>query len=312
MYNPNIVFLVNDWVWNSPIFGRAVRLAGFYPVSQGIDGSIDHLRERIGTQFSLMIFPEGTRSYTNEIHRFHKGAFFLAEKLQLDILPIYLQGNSELIPKGDFIIYDGQIINYVGERIAYEDERYGKNYTERAKNIGKHFRDNFEVLRLKVEDENYFRKKLLLSFLYKEPHIEKEVKKDFESNKSSYHALNFHLTKKERIVHIANDYGQLDFILLMQQPGRHIQCYIVDQEKRAVATTNYITKIRKLEYVTHIETVNEKHTVWLFSTAINDCKIPAYVNKVVVLSKYNNNEIEGFKPTFTSNEIIVLERDERT
>ena len=31
MLHPKIVFLVNDWVYNSPVFGKAVQVAGFYP-----------------------------------------------------------------------------------------------------------------------------------------------------------------------------------------------------------------------------------------------------------------------------------------
>jgi 1-acyl-sn-glycerol-3-phosphate acyltransferase len=86
--SPKIIFLVSDWVYNSPIFGLGVRLAGFYPVSNGIDNGVDHLREKVDQGFSLMVFPEGTRSACNAIQRFHKGAFFLAEELQLDIIPL--------------------------------------------------------------------------------------------------------------------------------------------------------------------------------------------------------------------------------
>src|SRR5690554_3551254 len=31
------IFLVNDWVYKSPIFGKAVQLAGYYPVSSGLE-----------------------------------------------------------------------------------------------------------------------------------------------------------------------------------------------------------------------------------------------------------------------------------
>ena len=309
MYNPNIVFLVNDWVWKSPIFGRAVRLAGFYPVSQGIDGSVEHLRQRMGNTFSLMIFPEGTRSYTNEIQRFHKGAFYLAEKLQLDILPVYIHGNSEVIPKGDFIIYDGQIIDYIGERISITDERYGSNYTERTKQISRHFRETFEKVRHQLEDENYFKKKLFLSFLYKETEINKAVRKDFQQHKSVYHELNSCLGKKEKIVHFADDYGQLDFLLLMQQAGRNIQTYMADTEKRAVAATNYITKIRNLVYLDAYQNSNEKQVVWLFSTKTENVNIPDHVQKIALLLSAYDQYIPGFSQTQKTEKIIVLERN---
>ena len=82
--HPKIIFLVNDWVYNSPVFGKAVQLAGFYPVSNGLENGLDHLKEKVAQGYSLMAFPEGTRSKTHKINRFHKGAFYLAEYFNLD------------------------------------------------------------------------------------------------------------------------------------------------------------------------------------------------------------------------------------
>src|SRR5690606_11773560 len=62
MLHPKICFLVNDWVYNSPIFGKAVQNAGFYPVSKGIENSLEPLQEKLDKGYSLMAFPEGTRS----------------------------------------------------------------------------------------------------------------------------------------------------------------------------------------------------------------------------------------------------------
>ena len=76
MLSPKIIFLVNDWVYNSPFFGRAVKLAGFYPVTQGLEGGVEHLREKVNEGYSMMVFPEGSRSEDNVVKRFHKGAFY--------------------------------------------------------------------------------------------------------------------------------------------------------------------------------------------------------------------------------------------
>ncbi len=96
MLSPKIIFLVSDWVYNSPIFGGVVRKAGFYPVSEGLEGGVEHLRKKVNEGYSLMIFPEGTRSENNVVKRFHKGAFFLAEEFNLDIIPIVIHGASEV------------------------------------------------------------------------------------------------------------------------------------------------------------------------------------------------------------------------
>ncbi len=138
---------------------------------------MEKLKEKIDQGYSLVVFPEAERSYTNDVKRFHKGAFYLAEQFNLDILPLYIHGNSEVLPKGDFIIYDGSITVKVGTRISKDDMSFGKNYSERTKRINAYFRKEFAKLREEIEDENYFKKILFLSFLYKDTDVVKEVKK---------------------------------------------------------------------------------------------------------------------------------------
>ncbi len=291
MCTPKIVFLVNDWVYKSPIFGRAVKMAGFYPVSNGVENNIEEIKTRIGNEFSLMIFPEGTRSRTNNINRFHKGAFYLAEKLKLDILPIYIHGNSDIIPKGEFLIFDGHVYSIIGKRIAWNDENYGLNYSERTKRISKEFKNNFQEIRDKYEDKNYWKQKLFLSFLYKESEIIQVVKKDFSLNKSVYHQLNNAFTKDEKIVHFSNDFGQIDFLLLMQQANRKIITFVKEEEKREIAATNYITKIRSLEYRSDLDVIDDYKTL-LISTDIENIyqETINQFEKIVVLKNRNIDE----------------------
>ncbi|UYW00984.1 1-acyl-sn-glycerol-3-phosphate acyltransferase [Flavobacterium agricola] len=246
---PKIIFFVNDWVWNSPIFGRIVRAAGFYPVSKGIENGAELLKDKIAMGYSIVVFPEGTRSYDNSVKRFHKGAFYLADQLQLDIVPFYIHGHSEVMPKGDFIAYDGTLSTSVGKRILHADLAFGTTYSEKAKNIAAYFKVEFDALRLQLEDANYFKKKLLLSYLYKEEEVIQAVRSDFEQNKQNYHALNAFFGKKEKLMHWADDYGQLDCILALQQSTRKIYTHIADIEKRAVAQSNYILIHRNIQYV---------------------------------------------------------------
>jgi 1-acyl-sn-glycerol-3-phosphate acyltransferase len=52
---------------------------------------------------SMLFFPEGTRSSTDEMGEFKNGAFKLAIKEAKPILPVYIGGTREAIPKGGFI-----------------------------------------------------------------------------------------------------------------------------------------------------------------------------------------------------------------
>lgn len=266
MSNHKIIYLVNDWVYNSPIFGKLVRALGFYPVSQGIENGMEKLKEKVKQGYSLVVFPEAERSYTNDVKRFHKGAFYIAEEFGLDVVPVYIHGNSEVLPKGDFIIYDGAITVKVGERIDKNDLNFGKTYSERTKKINAYFREEFSKLRNELEDENYFKKKLFLSFLYKDNEVVKEVKNDFNKNKSLYFEMNKHLPKDGNILHISNDYGQKDVVFTLQQAGRKIFSFISNAEKREVAKHNYIVQRRKIKYISDFSEIDKEIDTLLIST----------------------------------------------
>ena len=92
MLYPKVVLLTNKWVWRSPVFGAVVRMAEYFPVADGIENSIELLAGRVRQGYSIVVFPEGTRSRDGHLKRFHKGAFYLAEKLQLDVVPVLIHG----------------------------------------------------------------------------------------------------------------------------------------------------------------------------------------------------------------------------
>ena len=50
----------------------------------------------------ILMFPEGTRSITGKIQPFKLGLGFLAIKLKVPIVPVYIQGSYEAMPKGTY------------------------------------------------------------------------------------------------------------------------------------------------------------------------------------------------------------------
>jgi 1-acyl-sn-glycerol-3-phosphate acyltransferase len=241
MLHPKIIFLVNDWVYNSPIFGKAVQLAGFYPVSGGIENGVDHLSLKVAQGYSLMAFPEGTRSTTNKIRRFHKGAFFLAEKLSLDIIPVLIHGNSEVLPKGSFVIRNGSITVKILDRISSEDTSFGTTYKGRTKEIGVFFRKQFESLRSEIEGETYFHDVVKNDYRYKGDKLFQKIKKDLKHRKTEYKNILEVIDKNATIANLSADDGQLDFLLLLDSADRKICTYIEDETTRNIVKNSFIT-----------------------------------------------------------------------
>lgn len=242
MLHPKICFLVNDWVYHSPIFGKAVQKADFYPVSSGIENSLEPLRKKITQGYSLMAFPEGTRSQSNKIKRFHKGAFYLANEFDLDILPVLIHGNSEVNPKGSFIINDGSITVEILPRIMAGNSDFGTNHTQQAKNIRAYFKSEFSKLREKIEGPSYFHSIVLQEYRYKGDGLYRKVKKDLEINAGSYFEIIRRTAKSGTIAHIADNGGPLDFLLALDGPARKIYTLIEDSETRTVLNTSYLTQ----------------------------------------------------------------------
>jgi 1-acyl-sn-glycerol-3-phosphate acyltransferase len=153
MLTPKVILLTSSWVWNSPIFGAVVRLAEYYPVDEGAEDGIDKLKRKVDDGFSIIIFPEGTRSADGKIQRFHKGAFYLAEKLNLGIRPLLIFGTHDAIPKGDFYINSNKLILKFLPLIANDDRSFGTTYQERTKSISKYFKAEYDILNREVLNE---------------------------------------------------------------------------------------------------------------------------------------------------------------
>ncbi len=86
-----------------PVVGWMLRLAGDIPVerSEARSGARAFLRaaELLRRRCSVMVFPEGTRSLTGRVGPFTDGAFHLAVRSQVPILPLAVDGTFHALPR---------------------------------------------------------------------------------------------------------------------------------------------------------------------------------------------------------------------
>jgi 1-acyl-sn-glycerol-3-phosphate acyltransferase len=114
--HPKVILMTNEWVWNSPFYGYLIRKAEFYPVMEGLEKNLAHMKDLVARGYSIVIFPEGTRSQDCRIQRFHRGAFVSARELGLPILPLYIHGFGYALPKHDFLLRKAGLYMEIGER----------------------------------------------------------------------------------------------------------------------------------------------------------------------------------------------------
>lgn len=241
---PKIVMVTNHWVWNSPFFGAVIRYADFYYVGDGYEHYAERMRAKVREGYSIAVFPEGTRTYSGAMKRFHKGAFYLAETLQLDILPVVLYGNGQIIAKAQpFNIRRGVIRTEALPRIAPTDTSFGSTYQERTKRISAEMRRVYAraCTQMNAPDNPAFYEALVQNYIYKGP-VEEwyiRIKVAMEKNYAPFDRL---VPQKGRITDIGCGYGPLCYMLAMLSPERELLGIDYDEDKIDVAKQGWLRK----------------------------------------------------------------------
>lgn len=170
--SPKMIIITNGWTWNNPFYGDVLHYGDFLPAADGLDKNMTKLRELYKAGYNIVIYPEGTRSETCEVRRFHKGAFYVAHELGADILPLYLHGAGYVLPKRDFMLRPGEINIEVGQRVRfdrYDDQGLEANEAIRlmAKNMRHHYQKHYAEMRRRIETEAYLQPYRQLRDYYK-------------------------------------------------------------------------------------------------------------------------------------------------
>jgi 1-acyl-sn-glycerol-3-phosphate acyltransferase len=247
MQHPKLILLTNKWVYYSPVFGKVVQLADYYPVMEGVDPAIEKFVDIVKDGYSIVIFPEGTRSPDANLKRFHKGAFFLAEQLKLDIIPMLLHGTGDTIRKGDFMVMNAFMTMKFLPRISPGDKNFGEGYAERTKAISKYFKSEYEKLREENETPRYFRQRLRMNYMYKGAELEllalqQRTKEDFHA------ALNNALPRTGTITELGCGYGFNTYMMHFTGWKRNLIGIDGNEEKIDVANNCY-SKNEKINFV---------------------------------------------------------------
>jgi 1-acyl-sn-glycerol-3-phosphate acyltransferase len=246
--HPKIIFFTNDWVWNFPFYKIIVRLADFYPASRGYENSIDFLKPLVNKGYSIMIFPEGTRSLDGSIGRFHKGAAFLQHALGLDLLPIFIHGAGDCVSKGDFHFKNGQLTLKILPRIPLNVPQTDLSYKDKTKWVCEHMRNEYNLLKNELENGDYYRSKLISNFIYKGPVLEwyTRIKTRMEKNYTYFDSL---LPKKGIITDAGCGNGYLSYTLSFTSPARKIIAFDYDEDKISIANSCFSQKKSDIQFL---------------------------------------------------------------
>ncbi len=138
--NKYLVFVAKKELKKIPIFKSILNVSGFIFVdrdntSDAID-SLNELKSDIkNTPRSVVVFPEGTRSSSNQLQSFKKGAAVLSINTGLPIIPVYIMGSFDWWDTKNFRKNSNKIVVNFGKPIITENKQYEdrKNITNSIK-----------------------------------------------------------------------------------------------------------------------------------------------------------------------------------
>ena len=102
--NRHFKWMLKSELRQMPLVGKACESAGFIFVDQKggpkkMKETHDRARAILKDGISLVIFPEGARTWDGQMRRFKRGAFQLADELQLPLLPVTINGSFQVLPR---------------------------------------------------------------------------------------------------------------------------------------------------------------------------------------------------------------------
>jgi 1-acyl-sn-glycerol-3-phosphate acyltransferase len=117
--NVNIVF--KEELTYVPIWGWALRFGHFIMIDRSNPrkalASIERAAESIRSGSSVILFPEGTRTMDGKLQPFKRGAFSLASKAEVPVVPLTINGTFTIMPKGSFSVLPANISVVIGKPI---------------------------------------------------------------------------------------------------------------------------------------------------------------------------------------------------
>ncbi len=108
-----------------PFIGWNMSLNRYIKLRRGDRASIAKMmqacEQALASGSSIMMFPEGTRSMDGRLRPFKPGAFALAQRMGVPLLPIVLEGTGNALPKRGFVLQGRHEIRIrVLDEISYE------------------------------------------------------------------------------------------------------------------------------------------------------------------------------------------------
>jgi 1-acyl-sn-glycerol-3-phosphate acyltransferase len=95
---------------------------------------IEALTDALGTEYSLILFPEGTRGTGEKVGPFRSGLYHLAlHRPDVELVPVYLENLNRILPKGEFLPVPMLSLLTFGKPLQVKPDEDRDAFLERAR-----------------------------------------------------------------------------------------------------------------------------------------------------------------------------------
>ena len=180
-----------------------------------------------------MVFPEGTRSETGEILRFHKGAFQLAQALKVDLLPVFIHGAHDVMPKNDIVLREGQLYVEIDQRISAQ-EVSSMDARALTSKVHKYYIEHYAEIRKQRENTAYVLPYVRYKYVYKGREVEHACRRNLK--KIKLQAAEIDALNQDAIEIKVNDQGELAWTMALVHRNMEVRALIDDEDTYLLAS----------------------------------------------------------------------------
>lgn len=123
--NHNFRWMMKRGLRSIPFVGYTCKIAKHIYVDNSSPAAtratMEHAESVLSHGMSIVVFPEGARTFTGNMRPFKRGAFVLAREFSLPVVPITIQGSFEVLPRTKRLPHWGHITLTIHPAIEPEE-----------------------------------------------------------------------------------------------------------------------------------------------------------------------------------------------
>jgi long-chain acyl-CoA synthetase len=133
---PASMNLVARW-WQQAGYYLVVALFNVFPLPQqsGVRESFAYAGESVDRGYSVVVFPEGRRTEDGKPSRFRSGVGMLAQKLDIPVVPLRIDGLYDMKLSGRKIARPGELTVMIGKPLRFDPETPADEITRQLENV---------------------------------------------------------------------------------------------------------------------------------------------------------------------------------